>query len=33
MKLKNIFTKIIKNLDEIDTDREEILKISRQMIR
>ena len=33
MKLKNIFTKIIKNLDEIDNDREEILKISRHMIR
>jgi len=33
MKLKEIFAKIIKNLDEIDTDREEILKISRQMIR
>ena len=33
MKLKEIFSKIIKKLDEIDTDREEILKISRQMIR
>jgi translin len=33
MKLKEIFTKIIKNLDEIDNNREEILKISRQMIR
>jgi len=33
MKLKEIFSKIIKNLDEIDTEREEILKISRQMIR
>lgn len=33
MKLKEIFSKIIKHLDEIDTDREEILKISRQMIR
>ncbi len=33
MKLKNLFSDIIKNLDEIDDNREEILKISRQMIR
>ena len=33
MKLKDIFSKITKKLDEIDSDREEILKISRQMIR
>ena len=33
MKIKEIFSKITQNLDEIDTDREEILKISRQMIR
>lgn len=33
MNLKNIFSKIIKNLDEIDQDRELILKLSRQIIR
>ena len=33
MNLKKIFNKIIKNLDEIDADREEILKLSRQMVR
>lgn len=33
MNLKNIFSEIIKTLDKLDQDREEILKISRQMIR
>lgn len=33
MNLKNIFSDIVKKLDEIDSSREEILKISRDMIR
>jgi len=33
MNLKNIFSKISKRLDEIDQDREVILKISRQIVR
>ncbi|MFX1277158.1 MAG: hypothetical protein ACFFBP_01715 [Promethearchaeota archaeon] len=33
MNLKNIFAKIIKRLDEIDQDRENILKIARQIVR
>ena len=33
MNLKNIFSELIKTLDKLDHDREEILKISRQMIR
>jgi len=33
MNLKNIFSKITNTLDKLDHDREEILKISRQMIR
>ncbi|MBN1803002.1 MAG: translin family protein [Candidatus Lokiarchaeota archaeon] len=33
MDLKNIFSRITSNLDEIDQNREEILKLSRQMIR
>ena len=33
MSLKKIFSKIIKKLDELDQTREEILKISREMIR
>ena len=31
--LKNIFSKITENLDRLDQDREEILKLSRQMVR
>ena len=33
MNLKNIFSNISKRLDEIDQDREVILKISRQIVR
>ena len=33
MNLKNIFSELIKTLDKLDHDREEILKIYRQMIR
>ena len=33
MNLKNIFTELIEALDKLDQDREEILKISRLMIR
>ena len=33
MNLKNIFAEITQTLDKLDHDREEILKISRQMIR
>ncbi|MHA1273267.1 MAG: haloacid dehalogenase [Promethearchaeota archaeon] len=33
MQLKKIFSEITKELDNLDQDREEILKISRQMIR
>ena len=33
MNLKNIFSEITKGLDELDKDREEILRISRKIIR
>ena len=33
MNLNNIFAEIIKDLDELDTVREGILKLSREMVR